>query len=154
MELIRYSKQYEQQIADYVLKDDYYSKQPKIAIKQAKHDRTSFPILSFNNGTLVSFFVLDSGLEKDNYTNQKNILLLKSFSTDSRYTGKEFASKTLNSLSNFIKNNFPEIKTVILGVNQKNIPAINLYKKCGFKDTGQKYLGEIGWQLIFALPLK
>ncbi|KAA8446627.1 GNAT family N-acetyltransferase [Weissella paramesenteroides] len=154
MKLIQYSEPYAQQIANYVLKNDYYSRHPQTAIKLAKKSKDSFPVLSFSNDTLVSFFTLDTGTEKANYTKQENTILLKSFSTDSRYTGKGFASKTLNALPDFMKKTFPKIKSVILGVNQNNLPAINLYKKCGFQDTGRKYLGEKGYQLIFVLPLR
>ncbi|WP_308398908.1 GNAT family N-acetyltransferase [Weissella thailandensis] len=154
MKLIPYSEQYTQQINDYVLKDDYYSKQPKIAVEQAIQHNNSLPILAFNSDMLVSFCVLDNGIEKTNYTMENNTILLKSFSTDSRYVGHGFASQTLKALPEFIKNTFSKIESVVLGVNQDNLPAIKLYKKCGFKDTGRKYLGEIGWQLIFVLPLK
>lgn len=153
MKLIQYSAEHAQRITDYVLRDDYYSKQPLIAVKQAAESQSSFPILAFHNGILVSFFVLDSGSEKDNYTLQKNTMLLKSFSTDTRYVGHGFGSQALSALPTFMATNFPKIEAVVLGVNQNNLPAIKLYQKCGFKDTGRKYLGQIGWQLIFVLPL-
>ncbi|MGV3185360.1 GNAT family N-acetyltransferase [Weissella paramesenteroides] len=133
MKLIQYSEPYEQQIANYVLKNIYYSSHPQDAIKQAIKSRDNFPILSFSNDTLVSFFTLDIGIKKANYTKQKNTILLKSFSTDSKYNGNGFASKTLNTLPDFMKKVFPEIGSVILGVHQNNLPAINLYKNVIFK---------------------
>lgn len=154
MNLIKYTSHYKQAVTNYVLEDNFYSKRPVDAIRDAAQAKNFLPVLSFNNDSLVNFFVLDSGPTKADYSNQEDTILLRSFSTDSRQTGKGFAATTLTLLPAFVKANFPEVHSVTLGVNQANTPAINLYKKCDFRDTGRRYLGTKGWQLIFELTLK
>ena len=42
---------------------------------------------------------------------------------------------------------------VVLAVNEKNIPAQNLYEKVGFQDKGFRRMGPIGQQIIMHLPI-
>ncbi len=115
---------------------------------QSKKDHLFHPILSFSNDTLVTFLVLDEGKEKMTYTTNRHALLLRSFSTDSRYLKKGYAMNTLLLLNNFVKNQYPHIDEIILAVNQKNIPAQALYLKAGFIDTGKRIKGIKGELMI------
>ncbi|MFU1847767.1 GNAT family N-acetyltransferase, partial [Enterococcus faecium] len=42
---------------------------------------------------------------------------------------------------------------VVLAVNEKNIPAQNLYEKVGFQDKGLRRMGRIGQQIIMHLSI-
>lgn len=116
-------------------------------------------ILCIDNEQLVTFFVLDNGKDKYKYTNRSDSILLRSFSTDSRHTRKGYAKECLKLLPQFIKMNYPDISEVVLGVNEKNPAAIQLYENCGFHDTFKKYYSEKsyqkhkGYQKILAMKL-
>lgn len=153
MKLVEYTARYKPLIDNYHLADDTFSRRPQESLLQTYQDKEFHRILAFNNNDLVTFFILDEGKDKYNYTNQSDSLLLRSFSTDSRYTRKGFALQTLKQLPGFVQEKFPHIRTIVLGVNERNVQAIQLYKKAHFTDTGKKYFGKKDWQLIFELPI-
>ena len=59
---------------------------------------------------------------------------------DASYRKQGIASKLID----YVLNNNEGLESVLLEVNDKNIPAINLYKKCGFEviNVRKKYYGE------------
>jgi RimJ/RimL family protein N-acetyltransferase len=77
--------------------------------------------------------------------------LIRSFSTDSRETRKGYATKSLRALIPFIKSNFEGVEEVVLGVNEKNPNAYQMYLKAGFTDTKKKYLGPRGYQHVLKI---
>ncbi|OFI46208.1 hypothetical protein BG262_04120 [Floricoccus penangensis] len=136
-------------VSDYFLKDAYYTAHPIDTIKISVDNRKYHPVLSLDSDdNLVCFFVLDEGSDKFKYTEENDSLLLRAFSTDSKYLRKGYATKTIESLAEFVKKEFPEVKQVVLGVNEKNLSAISLYLKTEFKDSGVKYLGKKGYQKV------
>lgn len=153
MKLIEYTAKYKGYLNNYYLADDTFSKSPQESLLQTHRGSELHRILALNHDDLVTFFVLDEGRDKYDYTDRTDSILLRSFSTDSRYARKGFALQALKELPAFVQEKFPHIKTIILGVNQENTKAIQLYKKGGFYDTGRKYSGRKGWQLIFELPI-
>ncbi len=56
-------------------------------------------------------------------------------------------------LQEFVKRYFPIKNEVVLAVNEKNIPAQNLYEKVGFQNKGFRKMGPIGQQIIMHLPI-
>jgi len=56
-------------------------------------------------------------------------------------------------LEEFVKCYFPIKNEVVLAVNERNIPAQNLYAKVGFEDKGFRRMGPIGQQIIMHLPI-
>ncbi|NLB91612.1 MAG: GNAT family N-acetyltransferase [Clostridiales bacterium] len=153
MNLVIYSHKYQALLEAFFLEDDSFSKHPKVVLEEGFSPETFHPVLGFVQGLLVAFFVLDEGADKFLYTDKKNSLLLRSFSTDSRYTRRGFARSALERIPGFVKSTYPSIDTLVLGVNEENLPAIGLYQSFGFMDTGRTYLGKKGWQRIFELPL-
>lgn len=139
-------------IQNYQLDDLTFSSLPETVItnRQAQFN----PILGMIAEKLVCFFVLDEGEDRERYSTNPNSLLLRAFSTDSREVRKGYALQSLQLLPDFIKAHFPHIDEVLLGVNERNKPAANLYLKAGFIDTSRKYLGPKGYQRIFSLSLQ
>ncbi len=45
------------------------------------------------------------------------------------------------------------INEVLLGVNERNIPAQKLYEKSSFNDTGLRRMGAVGLQYVLSLNL-
>ncbi|WP_373689076.1 GNAT family N-acetyltransferase [Clostridium sp. YIM B02551] len=80
-------------------------------------------------------------------------MLLRYFSINYPYQGKGYAKKALRLLPSFIKNNFMGINEVLLGVNERNIPAQKLYEKSSFNDTGLRRMGAVGLQYVLSLNL-
>lgn len=112
------------------------------------------PILCIEHNQLVCFFVLDSGDDRVLYTNNRDSLLLRGFSTDSHHTKKGYATTALKHLPVFVRTHFPNITHVYLGVNVKNELAGHLYEKVGFVDTKRIFEGPKGSQRILKLTIK
>lgn len=151
MKLILFNPSHKVAIENYQLDDLIFSNLPQTMI--ANHKTHYHPILCFKAEKLVCFFILDEGEDRARYSTNPKSLLLRAFSTDSREVRKGYAYQSLQLLPSFIKTHFPLIDEVLLGVNERNDPAANLYLKAGFIDTKRKYLGPKGYQRIFSLSL-
>ena len=152
MKLIPYNQSFQTNIENYHLIDLSYTALPKEILKDSSDN--FFPVLCFEKDQLVCFFILDSGKDKFNYTNDTDSLLLRAFSTDSFQTKKGFATSALKKLPAFAKRTFPSVNGIYLGVNIKNELAIHLYESVGFKDTKRTFNGPKGIQRIFTLSLQ
>lgn len=155
MKLSFYDERFKNAIKQYELTEDhlYYTGHPKDCIELAKKDADRYSVLAMEEDKLVTFFVLHTNEGVKPYSNNKNSILLRAFSTDSRYQGRGFAKKTLNLLPEFVKNNFIYINEIVLAVNQKNKAAKELYKKCGFVDEGVRKMGKKGELIIMSYHL-
>ncbi|WP_404407907.1 GNAT family N-acetyltransferase [Jeotgalibacillus malaysiensis] len=101
----------------------------------------------------IGYFVLEEGEKLQRYSSNPHAKLLTSFSLDSKHQGKGYAKHALQLLPQFVKMNFSNIDEVVLGVNKRNQGAIGLYRRMGFQDNGEEYLGTKGPQHIFYLKL-
>ena len=104
---------------------------------------------------IVGFFVLDSGADRADYSDNPHALLLRSMSVAPTQQGKGIARRALapEVLHPFVRSHFPQSDEIVLGVNHANAAAIALYQKCGFADTGRTYMGIKGLQYIFSRRL-
>lgn len=130
-----------------------YTGTPKDSIALSASTPTHHSIVVYVENQLVCFFVLDEGTEKAAYTSEKAALVLRSFSTDARYLRKGYAKNTLLLLPDFVREQFPDIKEIVLGVNQKNLPAQVLYEKVGFVDNDRIINGPKGPQRVMVYTL-
>lgn len=106
-------------------------------MKKAKNDRTKNVIVILDyNGVPVGLFALQTGDRVQEFTENENALLLTSFSINHNRQRKGYAKKSLALLQEFVQRYFPIKNEVVLAVNEKNIPAQNLYEKVGFKIKG------------------
>lgn len=151
MKLVQYNQSFQMDIKKYYLKDVTYTSLPKEILQN--YPETFFPVLCFEKEQLVCFFILDSGVDKLDYTKDTDSLLLRAFSTDSSHTKKGYATSALKKLPSFAKRTFPSVTSIYLGVNIKNKPAIHLYEKVGFEDTKRTFNGPKGVQKILKLSL-
>ncbi len=104
-------------------------------------------------GYLLVFFALQTGDRVQEFTENENALLLTSFSINHNRQRKGYAKKSLALLQEFVQRYFSMKNEVVLAVNEKNIPAQNLYEKVGFQDKGLRRMGPIGQQIIMHLPI-
>ncbi|MFW3589272.1 GNAT family N-acetyltransferase [Vagococcus fluvialis] len=151
MHLVFYNEDFLKEIKAYQLDDASFTGIPSEVIKENHLKENYYPILCFEEDRLVCFFSLDGSENKDVYTSNEKSLLIRSFSTDSRETRKGYATKSLRVLIPFIKSNFEGVEEVVLGVNEKNPNAYQLYLKAGFIDTKKKHLGPRGYQHILKI---
>ncbi|MFG6147424.1 GNAT family N-acetyltransferase [Halobacillus sp. B23F22_1] len=68
--------------------------------------------------------------------------------------GKGIATQGLKLLPAFVKEALQDVDEIVLGVNERNVPARNLYLKTGFVDKNQIYNGPKGPQHILHLKVK
>ena len=112
-----------------------------------------YPIVILNEGIAVGFFLLHSTERVKDYSKNPNAMLLTALSIDNKHQRKGYAAKGMSELTAFVKNEFKLCDEVVLVVNQKNIPAQNLYFKVGFSDTGERKMGRIGEQIVMSLKI-
>lgn len=120
-------------------------------IKGGKHRCVTI----FQDNEIVGFFVLDTGTNRADYSDNANAVLLRSMSVLPAYQGKGIARAALapKVLDCFVRRHFAHVDEIILGVNHANRAAISLYQKVGFIDTGRTYMGIKGVQYIFCRRL-
>lgn len=104
--------------------------------------KTKLPVTIWYEGEPVGFFVLDSTDDKLAYTENQDALLLRSLSINPAYQRKGIGKTAMKDLLiNFSTAYYPNCSEIVFGVNEDNAAAYQLYLKCGFEDTGNKYFG-------------
>lgn len=153
MELKFYDESYQQEVLDYQLADLSFTALPSECLKESQKRIDYRPVLCLENNKIVCFFVLDSGNDKFNYCDNSKALLLRAFSTDSRETRKGYARESLLLLPKFLETHYPTCDEIVLGVNEGNLVAAELYAKVNFVDTKNRFLGPRGYQKIMSLQV-
>ncbi|MGM7700713.1 GNAT family N-acetyltransferase [Pseudalkalibacillus sp. Hm43] len=155
VQLISYSPIYDKALFSFYLPDEQlrFTAYPEEMIRLAKEDATRHPVIILSEDYPVGFFVLQAGERVEQYTDEKNGLLLIAFSIDTNHQGKGYAKRGLKLLPDYVRTNFPEVREVVLAVNEKNIAAQKLYQSCGFVDHGKRKMGKIGPQQLLTLEI-
>ncbi|MEZ9865221.1 N-acetyltransferase family protein [Vibrio breoganii] len=92
-------------------------------------------------GMVVGFFKLDTAYASTYRFCPKNSIGLRTFALDERQQGKGLGTNTVRALSDYLASHYQSHEFVYLTVNCKNPAAIACYRKGGFEDTGELYLG-------------
>jgi len=66
---------------------------------------------------------------------------LRAFFIDLDWQGRGLGTRAIAACCDDLKSRHPERHLLALNVNCRNIAAINAYRKAGFVDTGELYLG-------------
>ncbi|HTV85076.1 MAG TPA: GNAT family N-acetyltransferase [Dyella sp.] len=66
---------------------------------------------------------------------------LRSFFIDYRWQGQGLATQALQALIGDLAGRHPEAQLLVLLTHGRNLPALRLYLRAGFVDTGQLYHG-------------
>ncbi|MEH7389207.1 GNAT family N-acetyltransferase [Bacillus sp. JJ1474] len=156
MELHFYNDRFKDSIEQYTLSEEQlsFTGTPKECNELSNIDPERYSILGIEGEQLVTFFVLHKNEGVKPYSNNKNALLLRAFSTDFHHQGKGYARQSIKLLPEFVRSYFPEINEIILAVNLKNEVAQGLYKKNGFVDEGVRKMGRKGELIIMSYHLK
>jgi ribosomal protein S18 acetylase RimI-like enzyme len=156
IQLVPYREKYKEMIQSFTLPSEQvqFTSDPGELLEKAKSDRTKNVIVILDyNQIPVGIFALQTGDRVQEFTENKNALLLTSFSINHNRQRKGYAKKSLALLPELVKRYFPVKDEVVLAVNEKNLPAQNLYKKVGFQDKGFRRMGPIGQQIIMHLSI-
>ncbi|HHK5550947.1 GNAT family N-acetyltransferase [Bacillus anthracis] len=156
IQLVPYTEKYKEVIQTFTLPSEQvqFTSDPSELLEKAKSDRTKNVIVILDyNGIPVGLFALQMGDRVQEFTDNPDALLLTSFSINYDRQRKGYAKKSLVLLQDFVQRYFSIKNEVVLAVNEKNIPAQNLYKKVGFQDKGFRRMGPIGQQIIMHLPI-
>lgn len=153
VELVEYSNIYHEQLSNFHLPKEQlqFTSMPLNKINDPNVSNTSIHVLILENGVPVGYFALEDGEKLLNYSNNSKARLLTSFSIDSRNQGKGLAKAGLQLLPEFVRNSLFGTDEIVLGVNQRNTAAYNLYLKTGFVDENKFYEGLKGPQHILHL---
>jgi RimJ/RimL family protein N-acetyltransferase len=155
MELCFYDERFQTAVENYhlTLEQLRFTGTPKDSIVLSKEDPDRYPILAMDDNKLVTFFVLHKNEGIKPYTENTKAILIRAFSTDSRYQGKGYAKKALRLLPTFLNEHLSDTSEMVLAVNVKNKAAQELYKKCGFIDEGVRRMGDKGELIIMSYYL-
>ncbi|MDR6120972.1 RimJ/RimL family protein N-acetyltransferase [Bacillus sp. SLBN-46] len=155
MQLYFYNERFKQDIEQYQITEDQlrFTGKPLDCIELSQEDVDRYSILAMDEKQLVTYFDLHKNEGVKPYSDNKNAILIRAFSTDSRHLGKGYATKVLKLLPGFVKEHFSEINELVLAVNLKNEAAQGLYKKCGFIDEGVRRMGPKGELIVMSYYL-
>jgi len=156
IQLVPYKEKYKEVIQTFTLPSEQvqFTSDPSELLEKAKSDHTKNVIVILDyKGIPVGLFALQTGDRVQEFTDNPDALLLTSFSINYDRQRKGYAKKSLVLLQDFVQRYFSIKNEVVLAVNEKNIPAQNLYKKVGFQDKGFRRMGPIGQQIIMHLPI-
>ncbi|WP_413305212.1 GNAT family protein [Bacillus sp. 1P10SD] len=155
MQLYFYDEKFKTDIEQYQITEDQlrFTGKPQDCVRLSQEDVDRYAIVAMEENQLVTYFDLHKNEGAKPYSNNKNAILIRAFSTDSRYLGKGYATKALKLLPDFVKEHFPEMDEMVLGVNLANEAAQALYKKCGFIDEGERRMGPKGVLIVMSYYL-
>lgn len=126
---------------------------PQDLIRRDARDPRKHPVIIYAKGKVTGFFELDETEERKKYTDNPDALLLQGYSVDPEFQGRGIATGSMYALPEFVKTHFPHIDEVVLGVNARNTPAQNVYRRTGFEDTGRRFMGKKGEQLVMSMRM-
>lgn len=128
-----------------------FTRLPQDIIRRDMEDPLKHFIIIKARGDVAGFFELDESDDRKPYSDNPHVLLLRGYSVDPDYQGRGVATGSIYALPDFIRQEFPEIDEVVLGVHVENTPAQRIYRKAGFEDTGRRLMRSKGEQLVMSL---
>ena len=129
-----------------------YSRPPRDWLSGGRgFDAAQRAVTILHAGEPVGFFILDGSSAREEYSANPQALLLRSMSLNPRHQGNGYAHAALAPacLDPFVRAHFPDCDEIVLGVHHANRPAIRLYQRAGFHDTGRNYPGLKGLQYVY-----
>ena len=155
VQLVKYTDPYEPFISNFHLPPEklQFTCYPLEKINNPTTSQETIHVLILNKDIPVGFFALESGEKVLKYTKNLNARLLTAFSINHDFQGNGFAKKGLHLLPCFVSKNLKNVNEIVLGVNKRNTAAINLYKKTGFIDHNEVFIGPSGEQHIMHLDI-
>lgn len=106
-------------------------------------------------GAIIGFFQIETeNLKRFQGASARELELHEVF-IDTQMQGQGFGRLFIQSLADYIRENYLDWRTIALSVNCKNLTAYGLYQKGGFIDTGQLWTeGRSGPQHVMRMHLR
>ncbi|MEK5448262.1 GNAT family N-acetyltransferase [Paenibacillus sp. FSL R7-0331] len=102
----------------------------------------------------AGFFILHTGGRiAEFYSNYSEAVLVRAFLVDSACQGRGIAKAAMALLPAFVCNHLPQVREIVLTVNERNLAALALYLHSGFCDHGLRRTGGKGPQRILQYAL-
>ncbi|MDF9843576.1 MULTISPECIES: GNAT family N-acetyltransferase [unclassified Paenibacillus] len=103
----------------------------------------------------AGFFILHTGGRiAEFYSNYSEAALVRAFLVNSPCQGRGIATAAMALLPAFVRNHLPQVREIVLTVNERNPAALALYLRAGFCDHGLRRTGGKGPQRILQYALK
>ncbi|MEA9977052.1 MULTISPECIES: GNAT family N-acetyltransferase [unclassified Pseudomonas] len=116
----------------------------------ATSDIRGFALLT--NAVPVGFLLLKRGIYLPAWADA-DAATLHALQIDRRKQGQGLGKACLQALPNTTRRVWPDIKQLMLSVDEDNTTALGLYLSHGWVDTGEAYRGRIGYERRLALTL-
>lgn len=97
--------------------------------------------LIIDDSQVVGFFLLDTKYPSHYEFCPSGSLGVRALLIDQRFQGKGLAVQAIKMLPDYVSRRYPDIHSLYLTVNCRNLPAYHCYLKAGFSDTGDLYHG-------------
>ena len=79
---------------------------------------------------------------------------LRSFMIDARRQGEGLGGRALDAIHAYVAGRHPDRERILLTVNVRNEGAVHVYRRAGYRDSGELYHGGLaGPQFVLWLPL-
>ena len=127
---------------------------PQDLIREGAGNPKKHLVIIWVRGREAGFFELDGSEDRQSYTDNPDALLLRGYSVDPELQGRGVATGSIRALPKFVRGHFPDITEVVLGVNARNTAAQHVYERAGFRDTGRRFMGKKGEQIVMSLRVK
>jgi len=149
IKLIMYNDMYHKSLENYPLSQEQlsFTAHPLELLERADIHASYTPIIITEDDKVAGFFVLDTGDDKFHYTDIEGSILLRGYSIHPDHQGRGIAQESMKLLNIFITKQFPDVKIIVLGVNEANKAAQAVYIKSGFNDEGRRFNGRSGIQI-------
>jgi RimJ/RimL family protein N-acetyltransferase len=112
---------------------------PVDTLAPAERDPGQWPVAILADGDPAGFFVLHGGVSAGRFVRPRDELLLRAFFVDAAWQGRGVGTRALARLRAFVRALDPAISRIVLTVNVENEPALHVYRRAGFVDTGERY---------------
>lgn len=155
IQLVNYTETFYEELSRFELplEQREFTSLPMEKMNNPLVEDTACHIVILHEGQVVGYFTLEEGEKLKKYSQNSNAKLLTSFSINFPHQGKGYAKSALKQLANFVVTTYPYVDEIILGVNERNTAAATLYKKIGFVDKGEVFIGQKGPQHIMHLTI-
>jgi RimJ/RimL family protein N-acetyltransferase len=158
--LFRYEEKHEETFKDQLLSFQLPPEQaeftglPEQTLQDACTDAGKMGVVIAQGDRAVGFFVLHTGEGiADFFQDYSGAVLLRAFLMDYACQGQGFAKAAMALQPDFVRRHYPEAQQIVLAVNERNVPAGQLYARAGFQDYGLRRSGSKGTQLILQYEL-
>jgi RimJ/RimL family protein N-acetyltransferase len=124
--------------------DEQYDFVGRIAasLPDAEACEGSEPMVILRNGEPIGFYRLERHARSiADIDFERTTVGLRSFFIDARWQGQGLGAAALTAAMQDVAHRRPTVRDMVLTVNVRNTPALALYRRAGFRETGELYHG-------------